>query len=68
MAPRTPPLDEDHADNIRVAAQALQDAVREAARDGLEVRMEVAMAEGLRRNEDKITRYPVAVPKIWRPL
>jgi hypothetical protein len=61
-------LDEDHAARIRTAAQDLQDAIREAVSDGLVVNLKIETGEGFQRDTDKTTCYPVAVPRVWRPL
>lgn len=66
LGPQRP--DEEHADRIRKCAEELETAVREATADGLTVRLDPAVGNGMQRGRDRTTTFPTVHALIWRPL
>lgn len=60
--------DSEHANAIKQAADALEEAIRDAYRDGVRVKLHIGAGSGLERSRDKITQFPIVQPEIFRPL
>ena len=60
--------DEEHAERIRSCVTALETAVREATADGLTIRLDPHVGNGMERGRDHTTQFPTVVAKIWRPI
>jgi len=62
-------MDADHAAAVREAAKALNEALRQAAADGLTVRLAITQETGFQRGRDKSTRFDgVKISEAHRPL
>jgi hypothetical protein len=68
MSPQ--PIDDaEHAQALRTAVHDLENKLREAASDGVVVRLSLCTARGSRRNKDQFTEFQsVAIVEVNRPL